>query len=62
MAFLMRCGSDIGSVLVLLISTEAEGRGGDIGSRIEGIREKAGGKRKALQTLFRTRLLRPFRC
>lgn len=40
MAFLMRCGSDIGSVLVLLISTEAEGRGGGIGSRIEGVREK----------------------
>ena len=40
----MRCGSDTESALLLLISTEAEGREG-------GRRDEWGGK---LQTLFRT--------
>lgn len=60
MVWLMRCGSDIESVLLLLISTEAEGREGgrlqDWGRRRKGWM-MTGRKRKALQPLFRTWLL-----
>lgn len=56
----MRCGSDTDSVLLLLISTEAEG-GGGAGCRSEGVRDEAegwlGGKIKEFQYLFRIWLL-----